>query len=113
MRPALLLSKCYIVVSLVMLASFAANAQECPRNIDFETGTFDGWECYIGTAEKIDNENYINLTNSGGPVNGRHTMFGANAGTDPYGGFPINCPNGSGYSVRLGNDEAGTQAEGI
>lgn len=34
-------------------------------------------------------------------------------GVDPYGGFPINCPNGSGYSIRLGNDLGGGQAEGI
>ena len=34
-------------------------------------------------------------------------------GKDYFGGFPLNCPNGSGYSVRLGNEQAGTQAEGI
>lgn len=32
---------------------------------------------------------------------------------DPYGGFPVNCPNGSGNSVRLGNDQSGTEAEGM
>jgi len=34
-------------------------------------------------------------------------------GLDPYGGFPINCPNGSGNSIRLGNNSAGTEAEGV
>ena len=24
------------------------NAQDCPKNIDFETGTFDEWTCYVG-----------------------------------------------------------------
>lgn len=32
---------------------------------------------------------------------------------DPYGGFPVVCPNGSGHSIRLGNDQAGTEAEGV
>lgn len=32
---------------------------------------------------------------------------------DYYGGFPRLCPNGSGYSVQLGNDQIGAQAEGI
>jgi gliding motility-associated-like protein len=42
-------------------------------------------------------------------------MYTANSGNglDPYGFFPVNCPNGSGHSIRLGNDLAGTQAEGI
>ena len=35
------------------------------------------------------------------------------AGLDPYGGFPINCPNGSGRSIKLGNDAGGGLAEGI
>src|SRR5689334_19411385 len=98
---------------LTALFAVISLAQDCPSNIDFENGNFDGWTCYTGTAEKINDQNRINLSNSGGPVPGRHTMFSRNAGNDPYGGFPINCPNGSGYSIRLGNDEAGTQAEGI
>jgi len=34
-------------------------------------------------------------------------------GIDPYGGFPVNCPNGSGHSIRLGNNSAGREAEGV
>ena len=46
---------------------------------------------------------------------GRHTIMNNsfNAQLDPYGGFPVNCPNGSGYSIRLGNDMGGGEAEGI
>jgi len=42
-------------------------------------------------------------------------MYSSNPGDglDEYGGFPKNCPNGSGHSIRLGNNEAGTQAEGV
>ncbi|MEP6584770.1 MAG: gliding motility-associated C-terminal domain-containing protein [Ginsengibacter sp.] len=94
---------------------FFANAQSCPPNIDFETGTFNGWTCYTGTAEELNGRNIIDLSPSSGPVYNRHTMYTSNSGNqvDPYGGFPVNCPNGSGHSIRLGNSSAGTEAEGI
>ncbi|HVF96145.1 MAG TPA: hypothetical protein VM871_02425, partial [Flavisolibacter sp.] len=48
------------------------------------------------------------------PIDSRHTLFKANSGLlDAYGDFPVNCPNGSGYSIRLGNDQGGGEAEGI
>jgi gliding motility-associated-like protein len=93
---------------------FSANAQDCPPNIDFETGTFEGWSCYTGSTAEVNGQNVISLSPSG-PVSGRHTMMSAfpGDGLDPYGGFPVNCPNGSGKSMRLGNNIAGTQAEGV
>jgi len=96
-------------------AYFVANAQTCPPNIDFETGTFIGWKCYIGTADTVNGVNVIDLQPTAGPVFNRHTMYTANSGNgvDPYGGFPVNCPNGSRHSIRLGNNSAGTEAEGI
>ncbi len=88
-------------------------AQNCPPNIDFETGTFNGWTCYTGSVAEVSSQNVISLSPSG-PVPGRHTMLSASqGGGDPYGNFPVNCPNGSGHSIRLGNDQAGTQAEGV
>jgi hypothetical protein len=93
---------------------FTGNAQSCPANIDFETGTFNGWTCYTGDTEAIGVQNVISVSTSGGPVNNRHTMFAANSGeVDPYGGFPVNCPNGSGHSIKLGSTRAGGEAEGI
>lgn len=88
-------------------------AQDCPSNIDFETGTFNGWTCYTGNVAGVNGQNVISLS-AGPPAPDRHVMFSANTGgVDFYGGFPVNCPNGSGYSIRLGNDQAGTQADGI
>ncbi|MBE7169114.1 MAG: gliding motility-associated C-terminal domain-containing protein [Williamsia sp.] len=89
-------------------------AQTCPPNIDFETGTFDGWTCYTGSAGVLNDQNVISLSFSG-PVPNRHTMYTRTATPelDPYGGFPVVCPNGSGHSIRLGNNIAGTEAEGI
>src|SRR3954469_629787 len=104
------------ILSALMLVfgCIAVKAQECPPNIDFETGTFDNWTCYIGSAGESNGVNQISLQPSGGPIPGRHTMFSANTGeVDEYGGFPVSCPNGSGHSIRLGNNSAGTQAEGI
>jgi gliding motility-associated-like protein len=93
---------------------FSANSQSCPANIDFESGTFDNWTCYTGNVTG-NGVNVISLTPSGGPVGGRHTMFSSypGDGVDPYGGFPVNCPNGSGHSIKLGNDAGGGEAEGI
>src|SRR5205809_1099915 len=90
-------------------------AQNCPPNIDFETGTFNGWTCYLGTTAAVNGENIINISASS-PTPNRQTMYSyaANAGElDEYGGFPVVCPNGSGYSIRLGNNLPGTQAEGV
>jgi len=96
------------------LCSFASNAQTCPANIDFESGTFNGWTCYTGSTAEVGGQNVISLSQSG-PVTGRHTMYtsGQVNQLDPYGDFPVSCPNGSGHSVRLGNDQPGTEAEGI
>ena len=103
------------VVLVLYPGCFFAIAQNCPPNIDFETGTFNGWTCYIGSATVVNGQNVILLYPSGGPVPNRHTMYTANSGdgVDQYGGFPVNCPNGSGHSIRLGNNLAGTEAEGI
>jgi gliding motility-associated-like protein len=90
-------------------------AQNCPPNIDFEQGSFNGWTCYTGSVASVNNINVINFNYQGGPVQSRHTMFSAisGGGVDPYGGFPVNCPNGSGHSIRLGNSSAGREAEGV
>jgi hypothetical protein len=96
-----------------MCPVYTAYAQDCPPNIDFETGSFSGWTCYTGSVAAVNGANVFSISPSGGPVQDRHTMYGAGAGDDPYGSFPINCPNGSGYSIRLGNSEGGGQAEGV
>ena len=103
------------LILIVCPGYLVVNAQSCPANIDFETGTFDGWQCYIGITEAINGVNTLDLSPSTDPVDGRQTMYTANTGdgVDPYGGFPVNCPNGSGHSIRLGNNLAGAQAEGI
>jgi len=95
--------------------SNSVNAQNCPPNIDFETGAFTGWTCYTGFTAEVNGQNVITLSPSGGPVANRHTMINSYSGNglDEYGEFPISCPNGSGHSIKLGNNSGGGQAEGI
>lgn len=91
------------------------NGQSCPPNIDFETGTFDNWRCYTGIATTTyDGQNIILLSGSGGPMFKHQTMYPENTTeVDPYGNFPVLCPNGSGHSIKLGSTEAGGEAEGV
>ena len=104
-----------VVCTFLCLACFSAKAQNCPPNIDFENGGFFGWTCYTGYAEEVDSTNRITFNYSGSPVFNRHTIYAANpgSGVDEYGGFPKNCPNGSGFSIKLGNNSANHEAEGV
>lgn len=103
-----------LVILIIITYSFSVNAQSCPPNIDFENGSFDGWTCYTGNTVAAGDENIIYLSPSGGPVFNRHTMYSRNSGQlDPFGGFPVSCPNGSGYSIKLGNTSGGNEAEGV
>ena len=110
------LASIFIFVLFSLLSGYFSTiaAQDCPPNIDFETGSFSGWTCYTGTTAAIGNSNSISLVNSGYPVSNRHTMYSSNTDeVDYYGGFPVSCPNGSGHSIRLGNNLGGGEAEGV
>jgi len=104
-----------VVCTLVCLTCYTARAQNCPPNIDFENGGFNGWTCYTGFVEEVDSTNRITFNYAGAPVFNRHTIYSAipGAGLDEYGGFPKNCPNGSGFSIKLGNNSANHEAEGV
>src|SRR5690349_7558662 len=85
----------------------------CPPNIDFEEGSFAGWDCKVGTVFSQPGINTIQWAYSQETPN-RHTLIpSGNSEYDRFGLFPISCPNGSGYSIRLGNEFSGAEAEGI
>lgn len=86
-------------------------AQTCPPNIGFESGDFSQWQCLAGSYQQ---DGSVSLV-AGPPVPGRHEILSATSFPlrDPYGNFSVLCPNGSGYSVKLGNDAAGGQSEGF
>src|SRR5687767_8439213 len=105
-----------ILYSLVILYSHLAMSQvsQCPPNIDFESGNFDNWNCYTGTALQQRDSNIV-IASFSGPVYDRHTIYDkSSAGIlDPYGNFPVLCPNGSNNSIKLGNNLVNRQAERI
>ncbi|HMJ47653.1 MAG TPA: hypothetical protein VK498_09995, partial [Ferruginibacter sp.] len=78
--------KVQLVTGLIIYSGITINAQTCPPNIDFETGTFSQWKCYIGSVSVENDQNVISINQTNGAVSNRHTMYTANsnAGTDPY-----------------------------
>lgn len=104
---------CLLLGVFCALLQENASAQLCPPNLDFEYGDFSNWECRYGTVVDSAGKNVVRLPNSG-QVPGRHTIISAaTAGLDPYGGFPELCPNGSDFSVRLGNNSNSAEADAI
>lgn len=102
---------CILLVGFTPMSAFGQAL--CPPNIDFELGDFSNWECRIGVVSGANGSNQITWLGTGQAFD-RHTIIPANTGnTDPYGLFPENCPNGSGYSIKLGNSQSGAQAEGV
>jgi gliding motility-associated-like protein len=105
------------IVTPLILAFIAGttNAQPvlCPPNLDFENGDFSNWVCRTGSVSGAGGQNTITWLGTGQVFN-RHTIIPASdVSVDPYGNFPVSCPNGSGYSIRLGNNQTGAQAEGV
>ncbi len=103
-----------LFVSVLLCISEISIAQNCPPNIDFENGNFNGWDCYKGRVAAVGGQNVITLSPSS-PEGNIHTMLSSfpGDGLDPYGNFPVNCPNGTGHSIKLGNNQGEAQAEGI
>jgi gliding motility-associated-like protein len=81
---------------------------QCPVNIGFEQGSFDHWDLTYGT---ILQSGILDLSFSG--QRAHQIIARATAGDDPYGNFPRSCPNGSGYSIQIGNDEVGAEVDRV
>ena len=99
------------IILPVVILMFHAAAAQCPDNIGFENGTFQNWDCFEGFVSKLD-----------GSISTSPTMptlrFGMLQNTypqvlDPYGLFPVNCPNGSKYSIKLGTNSTGGHAQTV
>ncbi|MCZ4243752.1 gliding motility-associated C-terminal domain-containing protein [Pedobacter sp. HCMS5-2] len=88
-------------------------AQACPENIGFENGNFQNWKLYTGTTSNTDNKNFVYSNEVAAPIIGRHTIISNKTATDPYGHFPLIPSGGGNFSVKLGDDGAGSQSEGI
>jgi len=90
----------------------STQALPCPDNIGFDRGNFTGWSASIGDVVANGTTNVITV-NPSAPTPNRHVIYAATnpSAVDPYGLFPINPPDGSGYALKLGNDEVGAEAE--
>ncbi len=106
------ISYCRRLFPLLFVSSFYASNlfAQCPPNIDFEEGTFRGWQCYSGSFRT----GIINVAATP-PVNSRHDILATPPGNgrDIYGNFTKNCPNGSGYSIKIGNETTGETADRV
>lgn len=94
-----------LLVPITIIFSFPAYAQTifCPPNIGFEDGNLNHWEFFVGGCCPI------NVTPSGVIFN-RHTLT-SGSNLDPYGRFPIVADAAGSFSLKLGNDMSGSQAE--
>ena len=108
MRKPLIFQIFLILTFLISTRSAWSQAGLCPPNLDFEFGDLTNWECRSGPLS-------VPITSwAVGQQPNRHTIItSTTAGTDFYGGFPELCPNGSGYSVKLGNAQGGALGESI
>ncbi|MCB0697999.1 MAG: hypothetical protein KDC07_11575, partial [Chitinophagaceae bacterium] len=93
-----------LLVIICMWTQFGqAQTIFCPPNIDFELGNLSNWEFFTGSCCPI-------AVTPSGVVTNRHTLTSGN-NTDPFGKFPIVAISGGSYSLMLGNDINGAQAE--
>jgi len=100
-----------VLFILFLLLCFRARAQTGTPNIGFEEGSFDHWQCYIGIIDRSGNI----VVSPSAPTYNRQTLFGKESASirDPYGNFPVLCPNGSKYSIRLGSTDTASEAERV
>lgn len=98
-----------LILFFLLSAALFTHAQ-CPPNLDFELGDFTNWQCQSGGFNGV-----ITLAPTP-PTPGRHDMLSSlppGNGRDAYGLFTKNCPNGSGHSVKIGNEITGTTADAV
>ncbi len=94
--------------------SGSIQAEPCPDNIGFERGNFTNWDCFIGDVAAVGTANVITVAPSV-PTANRHVIYPRTnpPDIDPYGLFPVNPPDGSGFALKLGNNINGAEAERV
>jgi gliding motility-associated-like protein len=113
-----MLKRTLVIISLVFFTfcSYAQIVTQCPQNIGFEAGSFNHWECSTGIiggrthSTLSTGEIFITGTNR---IPGRHDVIKKGSGTDLFGDFSLDSPNGSDYVVKIGNDVGGAQVDRI
>ncbi|MDR1879271.1 MAG: gliding motility-associated C-terminal domain-containing protein [Bacteroidales bacterium] len=104
--------KLIIYFSGIFIPSIAYGQLTCP-NLNFTYANFTNWECYAGSCSNGSN------INPSPPMGGRHTIMDAAALTLANQLMDERCivipkvPTGFAYSIRLGNDNTGSEMEAI
>jgi len=82
-------------------------------NMGFTSNNLNGWFATTGNAVTgpTGAQTPTYAPNAFGVVNGRHTIM--TGGNDPIGNFPRVDPTGGPYSLRLGNNTSGSEAEQV
>ncbi len=99
-----------------LLSMMAASGQPsvCPPNIDFEKGDLANWQCLTGKVESIAGINTVTWTGFSQRPDNHQVYSNTSPDRDIFGGFPVSCPNGSGHSLKLGNNFlTNISAEGV
>jgi gliding motility-associated-like protein len=106
--------QCLIAVLLLYLVLLqSAVKAQCPDNIDFENGNFSGWQYYASRLPA--NGGAVNW-GAAVPILDKRLKIISPASEDEkdyFGNFTKKCPNGSGYSVQIGNDDVNNEADKI
>ena len=99
--------KTHLILALLLLLSFFVHAQSffCPENIDFEQGDLSHWQFYAGHC--------CPFTFTASPQIPSRISVVSGTNLDPYGLFPVLAPGGGNYSLKLGNDASGGEAEKV
>ncbi|GAB3935991.1 hypothetical protein GCM10028827_38340 [Mucilaginibacter myungsuensis] len=84
----------------------AVFAQSCPSNLGFEDGTFTGWKRYATRADSTGLQPINWGDEITAPEGNTHLLLQNKSpqDRDQHGGFPVNSPNGSNYTLKLGNE---------
>ena len=94
-----------LFTNIFFLSAFGQTQSNCP-NSNFNLGNFTGWEGYYG--------DFWNPSIYKGFASTRHTIIRAPAILDPNTCNELNpVPTGEEYSLRLGNEGVGAEAEQI
>ena len=86
----------------------------CPPNLNFDQGNFSNWVCRTGQVSLLGNSLSYAWDVGDQPVENRHVIIDGNTtAKDVYGDFPIQCPNGARYVVKLGINYYDRQCESM
>jgi hypothetical protein len=123
--PSGLAGKLFLLLAAAVCAFSPKLHAQMPSNMDFSSGNFTNWTCWVGystTGTATTGAAFTTATisapiggsapGSGIPGKSRHFIT-SGSDTDIYGGFPIVSPLGGSHSLRLGTDSIGARAERV